>query len=155
MLHQTVQLLVLVCALSAALAARESYTAPSGLTTTITRRVPPQNCTIWSQNGDTLCVHYTGSLEDGTVFDTSYKGANTPWCFVLGARYAIVGYDLALVGMCVGEQRELIVPSSLGYGDYGFPAIGIPGGATLYFVDDLMSISRPSAAAPSLDAGNI
>lgn len=147
---------MLVCALSTvALAARESYTAPSGLKITITKRVPPQNCTIWSQNGDTLAVHYIGSLEDGTVFDTSYKGSYTPWSFVLGARYAIVGYDLGLVGMCVGEVRELEVPSSLGYGDYGFPAIGIPGGATLFFQDTLMSISRPSAQAdPSLNPKN-
>jgi len=138
------QLLVVACVLGMSQAAREKYTYQSGLTVTITKRVPQQNCTIWSQNGDTLRVHYTGALEDGTVFDSSIpKGV--PWTFVLGWGQAIRGYDLGLGGMCVGEKRQLIIPASLAYGDWGVPSAGIPGGATLYFDDELMELIRPPA----------
>jgi len=136
-------LLVLVCLVGMALGARESYTYASGLTVTIIKRVPPQNCTMWTQNGDTMLVYYTGTLEDGTVFDTNYpKNQKQPWSFVLGSGYAIAGYDQGLGGMCVGEIRSLVVPPALGYGSYGFPAIGIPGWATIYFNTELVQIIR-------------
>jgi len=140
-------LLVLVGLVGLALGTRESYTYVSGLAVTVIKRVPPQNCTIWSQNGDTMLVYYVGTLEDGTVFDTNYpKDQKQPWSFLLGTGYAIAGYDQGLGGMCVGEIRSLVVPPSLGYGSYGFPAIGIPGGATIYFNTELVQINRPPPA---------
>jgi len=140
-------LLVLLGLVGVALGARESYTYFSGLTVTIIKRVPSQNCTIWSQNGDTMLVYYVGTLEDGTQFDTNYpKSQKQPWSFVLGSASAIAGYDQGLGGMCVGEIRSLVVPPALGYGTYGFPAIGIPGGATLYFNTELVQIIRPAPA---------
>jgi len=155
MIRQTVQLLVLVCALSAvALAARESYTYASGLIVTIVGRVPPANCPIWAQNGDTLKVHYTGSLEDGYVFDSSIP-KNVTWNFVMGLGQAIQGYELGLRGMCQGEKRTLVIPPALAYGDYGVPSANIPGGATLYFSVQLMVLERPQPAANPPNDNNI
>lgn len=86
------------------------------------------SCTRRSQNGDTIHVHYNGTLEDGTPFDSSYKRAQ-PFTFQLGAHRVIAGWDEGLLDMCIGEERMLTIPPSLGYGNR---AMGpIPGGSTL------------------------
>jgi len=116
---------------------------------TITKRA--SNCTMWSQNGDTIGFDYIGTLEDGTVFDSSYvRGA--PYVFTLGKNQVIQGCELGLVGMCVGEERELVIPPALAYGSGGVPGAGIPGGATLYFTDRLVSLYRPPPPAASAPA---
>lgn len=85
-------------------------------------------CTRRSQNGDMIHVHYAGTLEDGTVFDSSYK-RNSPFAFRLGGGRVIKGWDLGLLDMCIGDERRLIIPPDLGYGSRGIGAI--PGGAVL------------------------
>ncbi len=89
------------------------------------------------KKGNTVEVHYTGSLEDGTVFDSSLERA--PFSFKVGNGDVIAGWDQGLVGMKVGGKRKLTIPSSLGYGDRGYPGV-IPGGATLIFEIELLSI---------------
>lgn len=91
-----------------------------------------------AKSGDTLVVHYTGTLEDGTKFDSS-KDRGEPFEFVLGAGYVIQGWDQGMVGMKVGGVRKLTIPSDMGYGDYGVPG-AIPGGATLIFEVELLEI---------------
>lgn len=87
--------------------------------------------------GDTVTVHYTGTLEDGTVFDTSYK-RNQPFTFNLGAGQVIAGWDEGVAGMAVGGKRTLIIPADLGYGNR---AIGsIPAGSTLHFDVEIVGI---------------
>lgn len=88
--------------------------------------------------GDTVAVHYTGMLTDGTVFDSSV-GRGTPIEFPLGAGYVIEGWDKGLEGMKIGEKRLLSIPSDMGYGAAGFPP-AIPGGATLIFETELVGI---------------
>ncbi|KAL8588892.1 FK506-binding protein 2A [Nucella lapillus] len=106
----------------------------------IKKRVDPEECTIKSRKGDTLHMHYTGKLEDGTEFDSSV-GRNQPFVFTLGAGQVIKGWDQGLLGMCEGEKRKLVIPSDMGYGDSGAPP-KIPGGATLVFEVDLLKVER-------------
>lgn len=100
------------------------------------------NCSMKSRKGDVLNMHYTGKLEDGTEFDSSIP-RNQPFTFTLGTGQVIKGWDQGLLGMCEGEKRKLVIPSELGYGDRGAPP-KIPGGATLIFEVELLSIERRS-----------
>jgi FKBP-type peptidyl-prolyl cis-trans isomerase len=87
--------------------------------------------------GDTLNVHYTGWLADGTKFDSSYDRGQT-YAFRLGTGQVIAGWDQGIPGMKVGGKRRLIIPPSLAYGTSGRGPI--PGNATLKFEVDLVSI---------------
>ena len=91
-----------------------------------------------AESGDTVEVHYTGVLEDGTKFDSS-KDRGVPFEFPLGAGRVIKGWDEGVAGMKVGGTRKLIVPAELGYGARGFPP-DIPPGATLIFKVELLAI---------------
>merc|ERR1712172_332155 len=97
----------------------------------------PDTCDKVARNGDMLSMHYTGTLEDGKKFDSSYDRSE-PFKFQIGVGQVIKGWEEGVLGMCVGEQRRLIVPPALGYGDQGAGDI-IPGGATLYFDVELVS----------------
>jgi peptidylprolyl isomerase len=66
--------------------------------------------------GDRVSVHYTGSLDDGTVFDSSRDKA--PLAFTLGAGEVIAGFDTAVDGMQIGEVRRTVIPAEKAYGDY-------------------------------------
>ncbi len=93
------------------------------------------------QNGDTVSVLYSGSLDDGVVFDASSKHGNQPFSFTVGAGQVIKGWDLGLVGMKVGGKRELVIPPELGYGASGAGSGAIPPNATLHFTIELLSVS--------------
>ncbi|EFX89578.1 peptidyl-prolyl cis-trans isomerase FKBP2-like [Daphnia pulex] len=98
------------------------------------------NCTVKSKRGDLLHMHYTGTLEDGTEFDSSIPRGQ-PLTFTLGSGQVIKGWDQGLMGMCEGEKRKLVIPSELGYGASGAPP-KIPGDATLIFNVELLKIER-------------
>merc|ERR1711935_307050 len=97
----------------------------------------PDTCEQKAMNGAMLSMHYTGTLEDGTKFDSSVD-RNEPFKFQIGVGQVIKGWEEGVLGMCVGEKRRLIVPPALGYGDQGAGDI-IPGGATLFFDVELIS----------------
>ncbi|KAH8232622.1 hypothetical protein KR032_010644 [Drosophila birchii] len=115
--------------------------AESKLKIGITKRV--ENCKRQAKNGDLVHVHYKGTLDDGTEFDTSYK-RGTPFSFTLGARQVIKGWDQGILGMCVGEQRKLTVPPELGYGAGGAGGGLIPPNAVLHFETEMMKIEPTS-----------
>lgn len=89
--------------------------------------------------GDLIKVHYTGYLEDGTVFDSSYQ-RNKPFETEIGVGAVIPGWDEALLTMREGEKRILILPDYLGYGENGY--LSIPPKATLIFEVELLSVTR-------------
>lgn len=93
-----------------------------------------------AQTGDSVSVLYTGTLDNGTVFDASSLHGNVPFTFTLGAGQVIQGWDLGVVGMKVGGTRELTIPPDLAYGDQS-PAASIPANSTLHFKVQLLSVS--------------
>ncbi len=93
-----------------------------------------------AKNGDTISVHYIGTLKDGTKFDSSLDRGQ-PFAFILGIGQVIKGWDLGVLGMKVGEKRKLTIPSALGYGKTGVPGV-IPPDAVLVFEIELLSISE-------------
>jgi len=82
-------------------------------------------------NGDKVTVHYGGFLMDGTKFDSSFD-RRKPFTFELGVGQVIPGWDEGLQGVCKGDERHLVVPSHLAYGERGAGDV-IPPGATLLF----------------------
>lgn len=88
--------------------------------------------------GKTIEVHYTGKLENGTVFDSSHK-RNETFKFKLGAGQVIQGWDQGFAGMKVGGKRTLTIPASLGYGARGAGGL-IPPNATLIFDVELVNV---------------
>ena len=90
--------------------------------------------------GDSVKVHYVGTLPDGKEFDSSKKH-NQPFDFELGAGRVIKGWDQGVAGMKVGGKRKLTVPPSLGYGARGFPPV-IPPNATLLFEVELLEVKK-------------
>lgn len=98
-----------------------------------------------ARNGDTLFMQYSGSLGDGTVFDSTEKHGGAPFSFVLGQGSVIKGWDQGLVGMKEGGKRSLGIPPKLGYGEKGQG--DIPPNADLYFDVKLVKVMSPDDAS--------
>tara|TARA_B100000700_G_C14460163_1_gene585743 strand:+ start:199 stop:537 length:339 start_codon:yes stop_codon:yes gene_type:complete len=86
-----------------------------------------------------VVVNYTGTLEDGSIFDSSLKPGREPFTFTLGVGSVIKGWDLGVKGMKVGGKRKLTIPPDLGYGDRGAGNV-IPPNTTLYFEVELLEV---------------
>ncbi len=90
--------------------------------------------------GKTVKVHYTGTLENGTKFDSSVD-RKEPFSFVIGVGQVIPGWDEGVMTMKVGGKRKLIIPAKLGYGSRGAGGV-IPPNATLLFDVELLDVAK-------------
>ena len=105
--------------------------------------------TTYPQKGQQLTMHYTGTLQNGTVFDSSVRKGR-PFKFVIGVGQVIRGWDEGVMTMSLGEKCKLTCPSDFAYGPDGIDGV-IPGGATLIFEVELLAVGASSGtpgAAP-------
>ncbi|KAL8681005.1 MAG: hypothetical protein Q9186_002841 [Xanthomendoza sp. 1 TL-2023] len=112
---------------------------PLTLATSVTTEYTLTNtCTRKTQRGDSIEVHYRGTLaSDGSEFDASYKRGK-PLGFTVGKGMVIQGWDEGLLDMCIGDKRKLTIPPEHGYGQR---AMGpIPAGSTLIFETELIGL---------------
>ncbi len=129
-------LAVLAVGLVACGGGSDSPSGPSATTLGVVDLVVGNGATAAS--GDTLTVHYLGTLTNGAKFDSSYD-RNQPFTFRLGVGQVIAGWDQGLPGMRVGGRRKLTIPPALGYGNQA--AGSIPPNSTLVFEVELLSIA--------------
>ncbi len=87
--------------------------------------------------GALITTHYTGTLADGTVFDSSHQRGK-PFQCVIGTGRVIKGWDIGLMGMKVGGKRKLFVPAHLGYGERKMGSI--PPGSDLHFEIEVLEV---------------
>jgi FKBP-type peptidyl-prolyl cis-trans isomerase FkpA len=88
--------------------------------------------------GNSVDVHYTGTLKDGKKFDSSLDRGK-PFSFKLGAGQVIKGWDEGVAGMKIGGKRKLVIPSELAYGKRGAGGV-IPADAELTFIVELLQV---------------
>lgn len=109
-------------------------TTSSGLTYVVTTRGIGRK----PKAGETVLVHYTGTLSDGTKFDSSHD-RNEPIAFPIGTGAVIKGWDEGIAQLGVGDRAVLVIPPELGYGPKGAGDV-IPPNATLVFVVELVGV---------------
>jgi hypothetical protein len=117
---------------------QQAVTTASGLTYVVTQRANGRR----PQAGEIVLVHYTGTLADGTKFDSSYD-RNEPIAFPLGKGAVIKGWDEGIAQLGVGDQAVLVIPPQIGYGAKGAGNV-IPPNATLVFVVHLVDVKPTS-----------
>lgn len=115
--------------------------SPNGATPTVSENVKIEDLEEGTgpevKSGDTVVMHYTGTLVDGTKFDSSLD-RNEPFETQIGVGQVIKGWDTGVVGMKVGGKRKLTIPPSLGYGDQDMGSI--PPNSILIFELELLEI---------------
>ncbi|KAJ7158917.1 hypothetical protein C8R46DRAFT_1110768 [Mycena filopes] len=99
----------------------------------------PEECPAKATKGDSIQVHYTGTLfATGAKFDSSLD-RGSPLPLTLGVGQVIKGWDQGLIGMCLNEKRTLTIPAELAYGSRGFGSV-IPANSALVFTVELVGL---------------
>jgi len=117
-----------------------AVTTPSGLTYLITKKGTGRQ----PVKGETVVIHYTGTLTNGVKFDSS-RDRSGPLAFKLGVGQVIKGWDEGVAKLRVGDQAILLIPSELGYGAKG-AGDDIPPDSTLIFVVEVVDVKAKSLA---------
>ncbi|XP_060112953.1 peptidyl-prolyl cis-trans isomerase FKBP7 [Heteronotia binoei] len=104
----------------------------------------PQECQQKSKKGDLLNAHYDGYLasDKSKFYCSRTQNKGDPKWFVLGVGQVIKGLDIAMLNMCPGEKRRVIIPPSLAYGQQGYEPAKIPPNATLIFEIELYAVTK-------------
>ena len=97
------------------------------------------------RSGSVVTIHYSGALENGTIFDAS-REKNRPLRFQVGTGEVIRGLEEGLLTMKQGGSRRLVIPPDQGYGSRGVWGV-IPGDAVLIFTVDLISVEQPGSGS--------
>lgn len=101
--------------------------------------VQPGDAVNFPKHGDSICIHYSAYLEDGTCFDNSWNRGQ-PINFILGSKQVIEAIELILPMLSRGEKARIVIPSEYGYGEKGYPPI-IPPNTTLVYEVQLITFS--------------
>ncbi|XP_056286711.1 peptidyl-prolyl cis-trans isomerase FKBP10 [Pseudoliparis swirei] len=109
---------------------------------TVENQVLPEPCARRSVSGDYVRYHYNGTFLNGDTFDTSYQ-RNSTYNTYIGMGYVITGMDQALIGVCIGEKRRVIIPPHLAYGEEGAGGV-IPPNAALVFDIHIIDFHNPN-----------
>ncbi|KIK57182.1 hypothetical protein GYMLUDRAFT_75698 [Collybiopsis luxurians FD-317 M1] len=109
------------------------------------KSVFPGDGKTFPQKGDIVSIHYVATLEDGTIFDSSYNRGK-PFTVEIGTGQAIKGWDEGVPLLSQGEKAILTTPPDLAYGENGVPPL-IPPNSTLTFEMELLEIIRPRVAS--------
>ncbi|KHN80037.1 Peptidyl-prolyl cis-trans isomerase FKBP9 [Toxocara canis] len=118
-----------------------SWKDDDGLEVKIIKPVKPERCKIKSQEGDIIDQFYKLTDENGKEIGSNF--GKKPYVFTLGKGQVIKGMDRAMMGMCIGEKRKVVIPPALGFGSLGRQRDSIEGGQTLYYTVQLIDIFRP------------
>lgn len=108
---------------------------------TVEDQVVPESCQRKSEVGDYIRYHYNGTFLNGVTFDTSYQ-RNSTYNTYIGMGYIIAGMDQALIGVCTGERRRVIIPPHLAYGEQGAGNV-IPPSAVVVFDVHIIDFHNP------------
>ncbi|KAM9837816.1 peptidyl-prolyl cis-trans isomerase FKBP9 [Aulostomus maculatus] len=109
---------------------------------TIESQVVPESCTRKTVPGDYIRYHYNGTFLNGVSFDSSYQ-RNSTYNTYIGMGYVIAGMDQALLGICMGELRRVVIPPHLAYGEGGAGNV-IPPSAVLVFDIHVIDFHNPN-----------
>jgi FK506-binding protein 1 len=106
--------------------------------------IKPGDAIHFPKKGDSCLLHYTGFLENGAIFDSSYN-KDRPICIIVGLEQVIAGWDDVIVRMSRGQKARVEIPPEMAYGERGYPPI-IPPLATLTYELELISFTGLKSA---------
>ncbi|KAF8517624.1 FK506-binding protein 1 [Gautieria morchelliformis] len=109
------------------------------LYTALTETISPGDGKTYPKPGDTVTIHYVGTLLDGTKFDSS-RDRNSPFVTLIGRGKVIRGWDEGVPRLSLGEKAKMTATPDYAYGQRGFPPT-IPAEATLIFEVELLKIN--------------
>lgn len=116
---------------------------------TVSKVQKPPSCGDSARRGDTVTIAYEARIggSSGPLYDSSAWRQGKPATFELGKNFALPGVEIGLNGMCIGEVREIDIPTQLGYGRYGSQVFDIPGDVRLWWRVELLDLTKGSRKA--------